>query len=62
MEYYIDDMYEFLMDAVDQERTLENYHDRANWLADEELDWGDSRYDLTSMMESTKLGSMEDDQ
>ena len=38
MEYYIDDMYEFLMDAVDQERTLENYHNRANWLADEELD------------------------
>lgn len=38
MEYYIDDMYEFLMDAVDQERALENYHNRANWLADEELD------------------------
>ena len=39
MEYYIDDMYEFLMDAVDQERTLEKYHDKANWLADEELDY-----------------------
>ena len=38
MEYFINDLYEFLMDAVDQERTLEKYHDKANWLADEELD------------------------
>ena len=39
MEYYIDDIYEFLMDAVDQERELEKYHEKANWLAEEELDY-----------------------
>ena len=39
MEYYIDDIYEFLMDAVDQERTLEKYHEKANWLAEDELEY-----------------------
>lgn len=38
MEYYIDDLYEFLMDAADRERTLGKFHDEANWLADEDLD------------------------
>ena len=38
MEYYIDDIYDFLMDALDQERALEKYHEKANWLAEEEPD------------------------
>ena len=38
MEYYIDDIYDFLIDALDQERALEKYHEKANWLAEEEPD------------------------
>ena len=39
MEYYIDDIYDFLMDALDQDRALEKYHEKANWLAEEEPDY-----------------------
>ena len=39
---------------------------RRGWEATGDIErpqaWGDSRYDLISMMESTELGSMEDDQ
>ena len=38
MEYYIDDMFDFLMAAADAELVVQEYNQRANWLADEELD------------------------
>ena len=38
MENYIEDFYDYIMDACEAERVIQKYEQRANWLADEELD------------------------
>lgn len=38
MEHYVEDLYEFLMEAVEAERIIEEHHHKANWLAAEETD------------------------
>ena len=38
LDEYIDDFYDFVMEACEAERVIQKYEQRANWLADEELD------------------------